>query len=83
MTATDIDMMAAFADAVAARFERRLAVRATLTLADAAKSLGISEDSMKRLLDAGEMPYTRIGKLYRVFPEDVNAYLERNTKIGR
>lgn len=83
MTATDIDMMAAFADAVAARFERLLAVRATLTLAEAAKALGISEDSMKRLLDAGEMPYTRIGKLYRVFPEDVNSYLERNTKIGR
>ena len=83
MTATDIDMMAAFADAVAARFERRLAVRATLTLADAAKALGISDDSMKRLLDAGEMPYTRIGKLYRVFPEDVNSYLERNTKRGR
>lgn len=83
MTATDIDMMAAFADAVAARFERRLAVRATLTLADAAKALGISEDSMKRLLDAGEIPYTRIGKLYRVFPEDVNNYLERNAKRGR
>ena len=83
MTATDIDMMAAFADAVAARFERRLAVRATLTLADAAKALGISEDSMKRRLDAGEIPYTTIGKLYRVFPEDVNSYLERNTKRGR
>lgn len=83
MTATDIDMLAAFADAIESRFERRLAVRATLTLAEAAKSLNISEDGMKRLLDAGEMPYTRIGKLYRVFPEDVNAYLERNTKIGR
>lgn len=83
MTATDIDMMAAFADAVAARFERRLAVRATLTLAEAAKALGISEDGMKRLLDAGEIPYTKIGKLYRVFPEDINFYLERNTKTGR
>lgn len=83
MTATDIDMMAAFADAVAARFERRLAVRATITLAEAAKALGISDDGMKRLLDAGEIPYTRIGKLYRVFPEDVNNYLEKNTKTGR
>ena len=83
MTADEINTIAACADAVAARFERRLAVRATLTLAAAAKALGISEDGMKRLLDAGEMPYTRIGKLYRVFPEDVNEYLERNTKRGR
>ena len=83
MTADEINTIAACADAVAARFERRLTVRATLTLADAAKALGISEDSMKRLLDAGEMPYTRIGKLYRVFPEDINFYLERNTKTGR
>ena len=83
MTADEINTIAACADAVAARFERMLAVRATLTLAAAAKALGISEDGMKRLLDAGEIRHVRIGKLYRVFPEDVNAYLERNTKTGR
>lgn len=83
MTAETIEMLAAFADAIESRFERRLAVRATLTLAEAAKSLNISEDGMKRLLDAGEIPHTRIGKLYRVFPEDVNNYLEKNTKTGR
>ena len=70
-------------DAVAARFLRRLTVLASLSLADAAKSLGISDDSMKRMLDAGEIRHTRIGKLYRVFPEDINEYLERNTKTGR
>jgi len=79
MTTDTIDMIAP----CAAQFLRRLTVLATLSLADAAKSLGISEDGMKRLLDAGEMPYTRIGKLYRVFPEDINFYLERNTKTGR
>jgi len=83
MTADEINTIAACADAVAARFERRLAVRATLTLAAAAKSLGISDDSMKRLLDAGEIRHTRIGKLYRVFPEDINEYLEKNMKTGR
>ena len=70
-------------DAATVRFVRRPTVLLTLSLADAAKSLGISDDSMKRMLDAGEMPYTRIGKLYRVFPEDINFYLERNTKTGR
>ena len=80
MTATDtIDTIAP----CAAQFLRRLTVLASLSLADAAKALGISEDGMKRLLDAGEMPYTKIGKLYRVFPEDINFYLERNTKTGR
>ena len=71
------------ADAVAARFLRRLTVLASLSLADAAKSLGISDDSMKRMLDDGEIRHARIGKLYRVFPEDINFYLEHNTKTGR
>ena len=70
-------------DAATVRFVRRLTVLTTLSLADAAKSLGISDDSMKRMLDAGEIRRTRIGKLYRVFPEDINEYLERNAKTGR
>ena len=79
MTADEINTIAP----CAARFLRRLTVLATLSLADAAKSLGISDDSMKRMLDAGEIRHTRIGKHYRVFPEDINEYLEKNMKTGR
>lgn len=75
MTNETIDLAAA----IAARMERYFVVRPTLTLADGAKALGISDDTFRKMLENGDIPYTRVGKMYRVFPEDLNKYLEANT----
>lgn len=66
------------AEAIAVRMERHFQIMPTLTLSEAAKALGISDEKMRQLCNEGKIPYIRMDRLYRLKPADVNAYLEQN-----
>lgn len=79
MTTTEtINLASAIADQMFQRLENQFKVQPTLTLQDAADEMGISAESVRKLCDANELPYIRVGKFYRIKPADINAYLERN-----
>lgn len=66
------------AEAIAIRMERHFQIMPTLTLSEAAKALGVSDEKMRQLCNEGKIPYIRMDRLYRLKPADVNAYLEQN-----
>ncbi len=65
-------------DRIAERLERHYQVMPTLTLADAAKALGLSGETMRRLCQSGQIAYIKTDRLYRIRPIDINRYLERH-----
>lgn len=50
-----------------------------LTVADVARILVCSEGNVYALIDAGELPYVRIGKSkgYRIDPADLSAFIQK------
>jgi excisionase family DNA binding protein len=46
-----------------------------LTPAEVAEQLRVSSMTVYRLIKSGELRAARIGKSYRILPEDVDAYL--------
>lgn len=54
-----------------------------LTTQEAAAVLGVSRPFLIRMLDAGEMPYTLVGKHRRIALADVQAYAGRRTGARR
>lgn len=66
------------AEAIAIRMERHFQIMPTLTLSEAAKALGVSDEKMRQLCNEGKIPYIRMDRLYRLKPADINAYLEKN-----
>ena len=63
---------------LAEEMSKHFQVIPTLTLEQAANALGVSCEKMRLLCQAGEIPYIKLDRLYRIKPADVNAYLERN-----
>lgn len=54
-----------------------------LTLEDVAELLGVNYQLIYRLVRAGELPAIRLGRVYRVTEEDLDAYLEaKKTTTG-
>jgi excisionase family DNA binding protein len=54
-----------------------------LTVAEVARTLRVSNMTVYRLVNAGELPALRIGKSYRLRPDDVDRYLAaRYTQAG-
>lgn len=49
-----------------------------LTVAEVASALRVSNMTVYRLISAGELPAARVGKSYRIRPEDVDTYLQRS-----
>ena len=47
-----------------------------LTLEDAAEVLGVDYKTVYRLVRAGQIPAGRVGRVYRVAPDDLEAYFE-------
>ena len=72
------------AEAVAARMERHFVVEPTLTLAEAAKQIGISVSVMRQLCRERRIPAIRLEKSYRIRVIDLNNYLnERLTPAAK
>jgi excisionase family DNA binding protein len=56
---------------------------AFVTVAEVAKQLRVSNMTVYRLINSGELPAVRIGKSYRLREEDVDRYLSaRYTTAG-
>ncbi|MGO9558112.1 MAG: helix-turn-helix domain-containing protein [Acidimicrobiales bacterium] len=53
------------------------------TVAEVAQALRVSNMTVYRLVNSGQLPAVRVGKSYRLREEDVNRYLsERFTEAG-
>ena len=50
-----------------------------LTVNEVASVMRVSNMTVYRLIKAGELVATRVGRSYRVFEDDVNAYLARGS----
>lgn len=48
-----------------------------ITTTEAARRLGMSDQTVRRLITTGELPAYRFGRQYRVSEVDLRAYLER------
>lgn len=83
MNTETVELASAIADELFQRIVGNYKVHPTLTLQDAAKELGVSSESVRKLCDHNEIPHIRVGKFYRIKPKDINEYLERNYKNGR
>ena len=66
---------AQIAAAIAAEMQRHFAVEPTLTLAEAAKEIGISVTVMRQLCRERRIPAIRLDKSYRIRVIDLNNYL--------
>jgi excisionase family DNA binding protein len=56
--------------------------RELLTLDDAATILSVSRDTVRRLIDRGELRIVRIGASVRIPRADINALIERCIERG-
>lgn len=77
------ELAIAIGDRIAERIEARFSVMPTLTLDQAAEAIGISNEKMRQLCNAGKIPFIRVDKFYRIKPADINRYLEQNYHPGR
>jgi excisionase family DNA binding protein len=50
-----------------------------LTVREVATVMRVSNMTVYRLIKAGELVATRVGRSYRIFEDDVSAYLSRGT----
>jgi excisionase family DNA binding protein len=48
-----------------------------LTVREVAETMRVSNMTVYRLIKAGELVATRVGRSYRIFENDVTAYLAR------
>jgi excisionase family DNA binding protein len=54
-----------------------------VTVAEVASQLRVSNMTVYRLVQAGQLPAVRVGRSYRIRPEDVDRYLaEGYTQAG-
>lgn len=51
-----------------------------LTVADVAKQLQISEDTVRRWIKSGKLPALKIGKEWRIDPEELKSLLAQFRK---
>lgn len=54
-----------------------------LTVAQAAKRLNVSEDSVRRAIYRGDLARVKIGSSVRIHPRDLEAYITANTNTVR
>lgn len=71
--------VAQIAAAIAAEMEKHFTVEPTLSLAEAAKSIGISVTVMRQLCREKKLPAIKLDKSYRIRVVDINRYLDERT----
>lgn len=47
-----------------------------IRLEEAARRLGVSMTTVRRLIDAGELKAVRVGRVYRMDPRDLDAFIQ-------
>jgi excisionase family DNA binding protein len=52
---------------------------AAVSVPEAGRYLGVSSDTVRRLIHAGDIPHARIGASIRIRRMDLDAYLESRT----
>lgn len=67
------------AAAVAAEMEKHFTVEPTLTLAEAAEQLHLSQTVMRQLCREKKLPAIKLDKSYRIRVVDINRYLDERT----
>ena len=55
---------------------------ALLTVEDVAQRLKVSPSTVRRLIRRGGLKTVRLGRLIRIRPADLNAYIERHIEAG-
>ena len=58
---------------------RTLAPAVALSILDAGSYLGVSADTIRRLIRSGSLPHARIGKSIRLRRADLDAFLDSQT----
>lgn len=59
--------------------ESRMAGSIVVTIAEAARILAISVDTVRRLVQSGKLPHTRIGSSIRLRRTDLDEFVANNT----
>ena len=62
--------------------QSRQETSAFVTVGEVARQLRVSNMTVYRLINAGELPALRIGKSYRLRADDVDAYLEARYTVA-
>ena len=83
MSTVDTQLIGEVAAVLEARIMRNFQIIPTLTLDQAAKAIGVSNETMRKLCKDKKIPHIKMDREYRLKPADVNNYLEslyNNTK---
>ena len=79
MTTAEItEITAAVAGALEERIMRNFQVIPTITLTEAAKAIGVSHETMRKLVASKKIPHIKMDREYRIKPVDLNNYLEQH-----
>lgn len=54
-----------------------------LSIAEVQNALRLSRNTVLKLLDTGQINYTKIGKLYRIPKESLEEYIKQNSNIKK
>jgi excisionase family DNA binding protein len=64
-------------DRTASSFRTVSWVKPLMSSADAAELLGIQANTLRRLIERGDLPANRVGRLVTFRPEGLDAYMRR------
>jgi excisionase family DNA binding protein len=77
MTTTELtELSAAVAAALETQITRNFQIIPTLTLDQAAKAIGVSNETMRKLCKEKKIPHIKMDREYRIKPADINNYLD-------
>lgn len=74
-----VEQAGQIAAAVAAELKKYITVEPTLTLAEAAEELGVSQTVMRQYCRERKIRAIRLEKSYRIRVRDLNAFLDERT----
>ena len=78
MSNDTIELATIIADKLFVKLQQNFTIMPTLTLAQCAEQLGVSQEKVRELCTSGELPHIKLNKLYRIKPADLNDYLNKH-----
>lgn len=76
MNNIDTQIVSEVAALLEERIMRNFQVIPTLTLAQAAEAMGVSTETLRKLLKDKKIPHIKMDREYRIKPADINRYLD-------